>query len=103
MTEANASPLSNTPGSEPPGAWPPVRNRVQRIVGPVELFLAVAAGSGVILMIAAAAALVCANSPWHQSYNDLWHTPIGFQFGAIAFERDLHFWINDGLMTIFFF
>lgn len=36
-------------------------------------------------------------------YADLWHFPIGFRFGSLAFERDLHFWINDGLMTIFFF
>src|SRR5688572_11526212 len=54
-------------------------------------------------MIAAMAALVWANSPWRMSYADLWHIPIGFRFGSVAFERDLHFWINDGLMTIFFF
>ena len=54
-------------------------------------------------MIAAVAAFIWANSPRSQSYIDLWHIPIGFRFGAIAFERDLHFWINDGLMTIFFF
>jgi NhaA family Na+:H+ antiporter len=54
-------------------------------------------------MIAAVAALIWVNSPWRQSYLDLLHIPIGFRFGAVAFERDLHFWINDGLMTIFFF
>jgi len=36
-------------------------------------------------------------------YSDLWHIPIGFRFGSFVFERDLHFWINDGLMTVFFF
>jgi NhaA family Na+:H+ antiporter len=69
----------------------------------VERFLAIEAASGIVLMIAALAALAWANSPWHQSYVDLWHIPIGFRLGTLAFDRDLHFWINDGLMTIFFF
>jgi Na+:H+ antiporter, NhaA family len=69
----------------------------------VERFLAVEASSGVVLLTAAVAALIWANSRWQTAYATLWHTPIGFRFGAFAFERDLHFWINDGLMTVFFF
>jgi NhaA family Na+:H+ antiporter len=56
-----------------------------------------------VLLVAAALALVCSNSPWGSFYADLWHVPIGFHFGRISFERDLHFWINDALMTAFFF
>jgi NhaA family Na+:H+ antiporter len=55
------------------------------------------------LMIMAALALAWANSPWRSAYEALWHIPIGLRFGAFTFERGLHFWINDGLMTIFFF
>ena len=69
----------------------------------MERFLAIEAASGIVLMIVAVAALVWANSPWRTLYADLWHIPIGIRFGSFAFERDLHFWINDGLMTIFFF
>jgi NhaA family Na+:H+ antiporter len=76
---------------------------VQRILAPVERFLAIEAASGIVLMVAAVAALVWANSPWRAAYSDLWHIPIGFRFGSFVFERDLHFWINDGLMTVFFF
>jgi NhaA family Na+:H+ antiporter len=54
-------------------------------------------------MAAAVTALIWANSPWRDAYSALWHIPIGFRFGAFSFERDLHFWINEGLMTIFFF
>jgi len=61
------------------------------------------AASGVVLMVAAAVALIWANSPWHSSYAALWHIAVPLRFGAFAFERDLHFWINDGLMTVFFF
>jgi NhaA family Na+:H+ antiporter len=54
-------------------------------------------------MIAAGFALAWANSPWRAAYEGLWHVLIGARVGSFAFERDLHFWINDGLMTIFFF
>lgn len=100
MARANTPNPSNL-NSYPPNTW--LRNGVQRILAPVERFLAVEAASGIVLMFAAIVALVWANSPWRIAYANLWHIPIGFRFGAFAFERDLHFWINDGLMTIFFF
>ena len=89
--------------SDPPGVWRPFRRNVQRILAPVEHFLEIEAASGIVLMLAAIAALVWANSPWSETYDAFWHIPIGFSFGSVAFTRDLHFWINEGLMTIFFF
>ena len=95
---------SNGPqASHPPEAWAPARNQVRRILAPVERFLAIEASSGIVLMATAIAAIVWANSPWQGLYTELWHTPIGIRLGDFAFERELHFWINDGLMTIFFF
>jgi Na+:H+ antiporter, NhaA family len=102
VTNSNV-PDSSLPSSNPPGSWQAARKGVQRVLAPVERFLAIEASSGIILMIAAAAALFLANSSWRDVYADLWHIPIGFRFGAVAFERDIHFWINDGLMTVFFF
>jgi len=61
------------------------------------------AASGLVLVVAAAVALVWANSAFAHSYDALWHTPIRLGFGQWIFERDLHFWINDFLMAIFFF
>jgi NhaA family Na+:H+ antiporter len=58
---------------------------------------------GLLLLVAAATALIWANSAWASSYAALWHTPLGVRAGSLAFERDLHFWINDGLMALFFF
>src|SRR5688572_18710150 len=103
MTAPNKSnrPAADIPN--PPGSWLPFRRNVQRLFAPVERFLAIEASSGIILMIVAAIALLWANSPWRTSYFNLWHIPVGLQFGSFNFERDLHFWINDGLMTIFFF
>lgn len=90
-------------GDHPPGSWPRARRLVHRALAPVERFLRIEAASGILLLIAAAIALVWANSPWRASYSALWQTPFGLRFGNIVFERDLGFWINDGLMTVFFF
>jgi Na+:H+ antiporter, NhaA family len=89
--------------SHPPGAWEPARRFVRRAIAPVERFLAIEAASGILLLLVASLALLWANSPWAPLYEDLWHTPIGLRLGPWSFERDLHFWINDGLMTLFFF
>jgi NhaA family Na+:H+ antiporter len=73
------------------------------LLGPVERFLAIQTASGILLLLAATLALAWANSPWKGSYTALWETPIGVRLGTLAFERSLGWWINDGLMVIFFF
>ena len=95
--------MSKRPTEPPPGTWKPARVVAQALVSPIQRILAVEAASGILLMIATAIALVVANSRWAADFDALWHTPIGFHIGGHAFERSLHFWINDGLMTIFFF
>jgi NhaA family Na+:H+ antiporter len=69
---------------------------------PIERFLHVEAASGILLLLAAAVALVWANSPWAASYDTLWHTPIRFGAGEWTVQKSLHFWINDLLMAVFF-
>jgi Na+:H+ antiporter, NhaA family len=87
----------------PPGAWPAAQAAARSLLSPVERFLSVEAGSGILLLIAATVALGWANSPWQGGYQALWHTRLGMRIGAFAFERDLHFLINEGLMVVFFF
>ena len=65
-------------------------------------FLHIEAVSGIVLLVMALAALLWANSPFASSYDALWHTPVSFGVGSLVFSQSLHFWINDGLMTIFF-
>lgn len=79
-----------------------MRRIARRVAAPVEDFLHTEAGGGVLLLAAAAVALVWANSPWGDSYDHLWHTPIAIGFGDWRMTQSLHFWINDGLMTFFF-
>lgn len=59
-------------------------------------------GSAVLLAGVTAVALVWANSPLSPAYVGLWHQEVGFDFGPFGLRMDLHHWINDGLMAIFF-
>ncbi|WP_437640525.1 Na+/H+ antiporter NhaA [Sorangium sp. So ce854] len=86
-----------------PGTWAPARRLAQRVLGPLERFLHVQAASGIVLLIAAVVALAWANSPWGDAYDHLWHVPLTIGVGSFVFTQSLHFWINEGLMTIFFF
>lgn len=87
----------------PPEAIEWVHRSALRVMEPMSRFLHLEAASGILLLIAAAVAMIWANSPWASVYDALWATPLGFRLGPFAFERDLRFWVNDGLMTLFFF
>jgi len=58
--------------------------------------------SGSILLFAATVvALLWANSPWSASYVSLWKLPLSIGRRPL-FSMDLHHWIDDGLMVLFF-
>jgi NhaA family Na+:H+ antiporter len=59
------------------------------------------AGAGVLLILAAGAALALANSPWSGAYHDLFHHELFW--APVAKLGTWHAWINDGLMALFFF
>lgn len=65
-------------------------------------FISVEAASGIVLLAAAALALAWANSAWAGAYQALWHLPLGLGVARFLPTSDLRFWVNDGLMTIFF-
>lgn len=60
------------------------------------------AGSAVLLVVVTAVALLWANSPLSEAYFGLWDVEIGFDVGGFGLHMNLHHWINDGLMMIFF-
>jgi Na+:H+ antiporter, NhaA family len=74
----------------------------ERAFTTLQRFLHVEAVSGGVLLIAAAASLIWANSPFAHGYHALWHLPLSIGLGEFVFSRSLHFWINDALMTVFF-
>ncbi|MCU7934482.1 MAG: Na+/H+ antiporter NhaA [Candidatus Thiodiazotropha sp. (ex Dulcina madagascariensis)] len=74
-----------------------------RILTPFEQFVKQETTSGLILMATALLALVLANSALAIHYQHLLHVPVGIAFGGWELEKSLHHWVNDGLMTLFFF
>lgn len=76
---------------------------IHRITGPVARFLRIEAGAGVLLLLSVLIALIVSNSPWASQFEQLWETPFGLEAGSLKFSRTLREWINDGLMTLFFF
>lgn len=74
-----------------------------RFIRPVIEFTRIEAAGGIILLIAAAIAIIWANSAWSAAYFDLFNTPLELSFGPIHLDETLKELINDGLMVVFFF
>jgi NhaA family Na+:H+ antiporter len=56
-----------------------------------------------VLLAAALAAFALANSPWRGAHARILDAIVDLSAGAWAFRKPVRFWIDDGLMTIFFF
>ncbi|HWM12460.1 MAG TPA: Na+/H+ antiporter NhaA [Solirubrobacteraceae bacterium] len=65
-------------------------------------FLRTETGGAVVLLVAAIAALVWANSPWPDSYEEVWETELAIRLGDHGLSLGLRDWVNEGLMTFFF-
>ncbi len=74
------------------------------VVQPIQRVLAHEAAGGVVMLIAAAIAIVWANSPWSDSYAEVWQTPLRVELGGLLHldHLSLQTWVNDTLMTVFF-
>jgi Na+:H+ antiporter, NhaA family len=72
-------------------------------VRPLQHFLRTEAGGASLLLAATVLALVWANSPLGDVYEDLWATELAITIGGAELREDLRHWVNDGLMVIFFF
>jgi len=68
----------------------------------LKTFLKSDTGAGTLLVIAAAIAMVLANSALAPLYTGTLETPVKFGFGEFALQKPLLLWINDGLMAVFF-
>ncbi|MGF1595556.1 MAG: Na+/H+ antiporter NhaA [Acidimicrobiales bacterium] len=71
---------------------------------PMVKFLAQETASGVLLLVATAAALVWRNGPWGETYHAFWDTHLALSIGSHQLlDLSLHGWVNDALMALFFF
>ena len=73
------------------------------ILMPFNRFASMQAASGAVLLAVTAAALFWSNSDLAGSYNWLKHMHLQIRVGDYSLDKSLHFWVNEGLMTFFFF
>lgn len=66
-----------------------------------EFFKSEASG-GILLLIFAFVAIICANSPLSNFYFEFLQTHVSLRFGEFALDKPLLLWVNDGFMALFF-
>jgi NhaA family Na+:H+ antiporter len=76
---------------------------IQYISKPFKWFLKLEAASGLVLLFAAAIALIISNSSLSTYYEDILNTYFGIGIGGFKINLSVLHWVNDVLMTIFFF
>jgi NhaA family Na+:H+ antiporter len=76
---------------------------LDRVAGPLRRFLAVESASGIVLLACTLVALVLANSPARDAWHAFWQRPFTIGLGDAALSYPLWYWVNDGLMAVFFF
>src|SRR3569623_571785 len=103
MHESDSS-SSSAPTTARGGTYlAPWERAFDRIASPFEEFIHNQTSGGIVLMVATVIALVIANSPLADAYQDLLHTQLVVGVGEWTLAMSAHHWINDGLMALFFF
>jgi len=76
---------------------------IDAITSPFVRFAKMEAAGGILLLASTITALVWANSRWEHGYEAIWHTQVTFGLGPFFLSESRHAWIDDGLMSVFFF
>jgi len=102
MSESGTpTPRPARPAVEP--TWSRSDRIVPRVVlRPLQEFLQTSTAGAILLFGAVVVALLWANSPWKDAYDRLWLTRVSVGVGSWALDEVLRFWIDDGLMALFF-
>ena len=72
------------------------------VVQLIQRFLKLESAGGILLLFSAAVAMLLANSPLSNQYNDFLNLPVNLQIGSFSINKTLIHWINDGFMAVFF-
>lgn len=76
---------------------------IDKLTQPFQKFSKIEGSSSIILLLCTMAALIWVNTAWGSSYTSLWQTKLVIGLGNFVLAKSLLFWINDGLMAMFFF
>jgi Na+/H+ antiporter NhaA len=74
----------------------------RNVAAPLRDFVSNESAGAIALLAAAVAALIWANLPGWDSYEDFWTTQLSIRLGSHGVSEELRTWINSGLMTFFF-
>lgn len=78
-------------------------NRMKVKVKHLQRFFSSDASGGIVLIIAAALAMVMANTSVTSGlYHSFLETPVQLRVGALEINKNMLLWINDALMAVFF-
>lgn len=82
-----------------------MKKKIKAVSGSLNQFMQLETTASLLLFAFSVLAVVWANSPYGQTYSDLWNYKftVGFANTSFHLEKPLILWINDGLMAIFFF
>jgi NhaA family Na+:H+ antiporter len=107
--QVTATPTIFIDGQRYDGAWDfysmletlerPLGTRVKRTA---RAFAALPASAGIVLLIAAAAAMICANTPLAGAYHQFVEARVGVGAAGAGVSLSLADWCSDGLLTLFF-
>ncbi|WP_312902944.1 Na+/H+ antiporter NhaA [Chryseobacterium taichungense] len=81
-----------------------IKKPIDKLVQPMQRFIQQEKSGGLLLGISVIIALILANTPLSHAYHEFLGQSFGFRWNdKTYFEYDIHHWINDGLMSVFFF
>ncbi|MFZ0043153.1 MAG: Na+/H+ antiporter NhaA [Solirubrobacteraceae bacterium] len=100
-SEAEA-PEAESQGSSSTGLLSGKTAWARNLEAPLRDFLRTETGSAAVLLAGAIAALIWTNVS-ASSYESVWHTTLSITIGGSGISQDLRHWVNNGLMTLFFF
>ncbi|MFX0113635.1 MAG: Na+/H+ antiporter NhaA, partial [Candidatus Hodarchaeota archaeon] len=75
---------------------------IGRVIRPFREFMTLESSSGIIILASLLVALAWINSPFNESYSELWEMELAVKIGEFELSKHLIHWINDLLMAIFF-
>lgn len=80
------------------------KSPIEKLTHPLQRFIGQEKSGGIVLGISVILAMVLANSGVSEHYFNFFKHELGFIFDGKTFlNYSIHHWINDGLMSIFFF
>ena len=77
--------------------------RLASALTPLDSFVQTSVSGIGLLLLGTTAALVLANSPMGAAYERFWQTEFTVGTAGFGITTSLRYWINDGLMALFFF